>query len=184
MSRKQENISGQLVVEGGKVSLQLDNGSLIELSKNDRIEVFRDGKFEPAPYSFIIEKVDSAGWPIYAGLYASVERFNRSEPPTLEQIAHKLFSLVEKGRTVRELATIGMDFSNIAANIYAGWKDTTGLEKAAPEEELHKMNNFFAARQLYYMVEEGRTWKELLEIGRLITEYAESATPSLTEHRT
>ncbi|MCY9543690.1 hypothetical protein M5X00_28405, partial [Paenibacillus alvei] len=64
---KSEIITGQLVVEGGKVSLQLDNGSLIELSKNDRIEVFRDGKFEPAPYSFIIEKMDSAGWPLYAG---------------------------------------------------------------------------------------------------------------------
>jgi len=73
MSRKQENITGQLVVEGGKVSLQQENGSLVELSKNDRIEVFNDGKFEPAPYSQILEKVDSAGWPLYAGLYASAE---------------------------------------------------------------------------------------------------------------
>ncbi|MFA8303482.1 hypothetical protein OB446_010375, partial [Paenibacillus alvei] len=73
---KSEIITGQLVVEGGKVSLQLDNGSLIELSKNDRIEVFRDGKFEPAPYSFIIEKMDSAGWPLYAGLHASAEKIH------------------------------------------------------------------------------------------------------------
>ncbi|WP_241734597.1 hypothetical protein [Paenibacillus alvei] len=180
---KSEIITGQIVVEGGKVSLQREDGSLVELSKSDRIEIFKDGKFEPAPYSRVVEKVDSAGWPLYAGLYASVERF-RGEPPTLRQIAHRLFSLVEKGRTPEELATIGMDFANFAANIYGGWKDTSGLEKAAPEEELHKMNNFLAARQLYYKVEEGRTWEELLEIGRLITKYAESATPSLTEHRT
>lgn len=77
MSRKQENISGQLVVEGGKVSLQREDGSMIELSKSDRIEVFNDGKFEPAPYSRILEKVDSAGWAICAGLYASVEIMRR-----------------------------------------------------------------------------------------------------------
>ncbi|BFH22956.1 hypothetical protein WJ0W_000842 [Paenibacillus melissococcoides] len=89
--------------------------------------------------------------------------------------------MAEKGRTPEELATIGMDFANFAANIYGGWEDTSGLEKAAPEEELHKMNNFLAARQLYYMVEDGRTWDELIEIGRLITEYAESETPSSIE---
>ncbi|EJW19187.1 hypothetical protein M5X00_17310 [Paenibacillus alvei] len=72
--KKQEVITGQLVVEEGKVSLQREDGSLVELSKSDRIEVMNGNRFEPAPYSRIIEKVDSAGWPIYAGLYASVER--------------------------------------------------------------------------------------------------------------
>ncbi|EJW14524.1 hypothetical protein M5X00_30430 [Paenibacillus alvei] len=71
---KSEIITGQIVVEGGKVSLQREDGSLVELSKSDRIEIFKDGKFEPAPYSRVVEKVDSAGWPLYAGLYASVER--------------------------------------------------------------------------------------------------------------
>ncbi|EPY07451.1 hypothetical protein PAALTS15_10010 [Paenibacillus alvei TS-15] len=70
-------INGQLVVEDGKVSLQQENGSLIVLSKNDRIEVRNGDRFEPAPYSRIIEKVDTQGWPIYAGLYASVEQNGR-----------------------------------------------------------------------------------------------------------
>lgn len=70
---KSEIITGQLVVEDGKVSIQREDGSMIELSKNDRIEVFSGGKFEPAPYSRILEKVDSAGWALYAGFYASVE---------------------------------------------------------------------------------------------------------------
>ncbi|MBG9737116.1 hypothetical protein [Paenibacillus alvei] len=72
--QKKQVITGQLVVEDEKVSLQLEDGSLIELSPTDRIEVKNGERFEPAPYSRIIEIVDSGGWPIYAGLYASVHQ--------------------------------------------------------------------------------------------------------------
>lgn len=160
-------INGQLVVEDGKVSLQQEDGSLTELSPTDRIEVMNGKRFEPAPYSRILEKVDSAGWPIYAGLYASVERF-RSEPqPSLKQIAHRLFSLVDKWRTTEELIEIGTYFRTYAANIAGGWKEKEEYQ-AAPERELQSMNAFFAARHLYYLVAEGMTTDELLEIGRLI----------------
>ncbi|WP_241734951.1 hypothetical protein, partial [Paenibacillus alvei] len=91
--RKVEVITGQLVVEDGIVSIQREDGSMIKLSKSDRIEVFNDGKFEPAPYLQILEKVDSAGWPLYAGLYASVELMksksnqNKKETPVTTEVS-------------------------------------------------------------------------------------------------
>lgn len=72
--KKQEVITGQLVVEDGKVSLQQEDGSLVELSKNARIEVKNGDRFEPAQYSRILEIVDFHGRPVYAELYASVEQ--------------------------------------------------------------------------------------------------------------
>ncbi|WP_206110194.1 hypothetical protein [Paenibacillus aquistagni] len=78
-------LSGRLVVEDGLVSLQLDDGELVELNTNDRIEVLNGERFEPAPYSRILEKVDSAGWSLCAGLYASVIR-RRRHPTTNETL--------------------------------------------------------------------------------------------------
>ena len=84
--RKTSLLTGRLVVEDGQVSLQLDAGELVELNTNDRIEVLNGDRFEPAPFSRILERVDSAGWPLYAGLYASVLR--RSRHPTDEVVDH------------------------------------------------------------------------------------------------
>lgn len=84
--RKTSLLTGRLVVEDGKVSLQLDAGELVELNTNDRIEVLNGDRFEPAPFSRILERVDSAGWSLYAGLYATVSR--RSRHPTDEVIDH------------------------------------------------------------------------------------------------
>lgn len=69
-------MTGRLVVEDGKVSLQHDDGSMTELSKNDRIEVLDAGKFVPVPFKRILDQsgVDKYGWSIYAGLHASVEK--------------------------------------------------------------------------------------------------------------
>ncbi|BFH15012.1 hypothetical protein WJ0W_004572 [Paenibacillus melissococcoides] len=71
-----ELLTGRLVVEGGKVSLQHDDGSMTELNASDRIEVFDAGKFVPVPYKRILDQsgVDKYGWSIYAGLHASVEK--------------------------------------------------------------------------------------------------------------
>ncbi|WP_213431665.1 hypothetical protein, partial [Paenibacillus dendritiformis] len=66
-----ELLTGRLVVEDGKVSLQHDDGSITELSKDDRIEVLNAGKFEHAPFKRILDKTDIYGWSIYAGLHAS-----------------------------------------------------------------------------------------------------------------
>lgn len=84
--RKTSLLTGRLVIEDGKVSLQKEDGSLVDLNKDDRIEVLNDDRFEPAPFSRIIEKVDSAGWSLYAGLYATVSR--RSRHPTDEVVDH------------------------------------------------------------------------------------------------
>ncbi|MCY9540017.1 hypothetical protein M5X00_19815 [Paenibacillus alvei] len=106
--RKVEVITGQLVVEDGIVSIQREDGSMIKLSKSDRIEVFNDGKFEPAPYLQILEKVDSAGWPLYAGLYASVELMksksnqNKKETPVTTEVS--------------KVCPMGCDFKPIEAN--------------------------------------------------------------------
>lgn len=100
------------------------------------------------------------------GLHKPSER-NSSEPPSLNHIAHKLFSLVERGRTTEELIEIGAYFGTFAYNISSGWKEKE-IYQAAPERELPNMNAFFAARYLYYKVAEGMTTDELLEIGRMI----------------
>lgn len=67
-------LTGQLVVEDGKVSLQHEDGSMTELDKRCRIEVFMGVGFEPTLYARIVGMVDTAGWPLYAGLYAAVEK--------------------------------------------------------------------------------------------------------------
>lgn len=82
--RKTSVFTGRLVVENGQVSLQLDAGELVELNTNDRIEVLNGDRFEPAPFSRILERVDSTGWALYAGLYASVTR--RSRNPTEDEV--------------------------------------------------------------------------------------------------
>ncbi|MBG9734576.1 hypothetical protein [Paenibacillus alvei] len=74
MSNKREFVTGQLVVEDGEVSIQREDGSMIELNRTDRIEVMNAGKFEHAPFKRILESHDEYGWSIHAGLYASVER--------------------------------------------------------------------------------------------------------------
>lgn len=100
------------------------------------------------------------------GSYTPSER-DSSEPPPLNQIAHKLFSLVEMGRTTEELIEIGAYFGTYAYNIASGWREKSEY-KADPDRELPNMNEFFAARHLYHMVAEGKTTDDLLEIGRLI----------------
>ncbi|BFH15579.1 hypothetical protein J6TS7_56280 [Paenibacillus dendritiformis] len=71
-----ELLTGRLVVEDEKVSIQHDDGSMTELNKDDRIEVLDAGKFVHVPFKRILDQsgLDKYGWSIYAGLHASVEK--------------------------------------------------------------------------------------------------------------
>ncbi|WP_241734986.1 hypothetical protein [Paenibacillus alvei] len=182
---KSEIITGQLVVEGGKVSLQREDGSLVELSKSDRIEVFSGGKFEPAPYSRILEKVDSAGWPLYAGLHASAEKIhgdrNSLRPkkeklnnslPIIEEVSEFTMPNGTKGKLKLSYELIDYtpdDFEEAMNFIYgvshrfymSVGKKIGYVHQDKPENpELAEI-----AWELFCKVEKGRITEELVQIG-------------------
>lgn len=72
--RKVTFLTGNLVVEDGKVYVQRQNGELVELSNRDVIKVDNGGRTMRVMYETILRNDQASEQCIYAGLYAMIEK--------------------------------------------------------------------------------------------------------------
>ncbi len=68
-------IAGDIIVEDGKVSIQSEDGSITELTKENviKIECRNGDRFVRITLKQITRNYEQYGWSIYAGIYSIVE---------------------------------------------------------------------------------------------------------------
>lgn len=68
-------ISGNLVIESGKVFIQGENGDLTELTEENTIKIERKNgdRFQRVALRQIVSNYEKYGWSVYAGIYSIVE---------------------------------------------------------------------------------------------------------------
>jgi len=73
-------LTGRIVIEHGRVTLQRSDGSPLLLTEVDTIEVRNGEYYELLALEQALSRFTAEGWPAYAGLYARVKRETTTQP--------------------------------------------------------------------------------------------------------